>query len=152
MSDLGLVTISSSARRECILTSVGLEYKHSIPRLNALSDDWLNASFFKTVARFFVEGNRQLMPWDGSHRHRELLTNWLRVAFRAFRRGPVPKFSLFQVSLFSCIAMAAGSSVCMDYEDFMRLMTAPLPFNDDSVVEMRLSARENEAYLIVNPV
>src|SRR5206468_408564 len=76
MLDLGLVTISSSARRECLLTPAGLEYKHSIPRLNALSDDWLNASFFKTVARFFVDSDRQLTSWDGSRRHIELLIKW----------------------------------------------------------------------------
>jgi hypothetical protein len=152
MLDLGLVMISSSARRECYLTPTGFQFKHSLPLLDALSNEWLNSFFLKTIAHFLADTDRQLLIWNGSPEHRGLLLNWLRVAFHHFRRGPVPKFSLTQISLFVSIAMIIRNGVCLDHDDFLKAMSKPIPFDNNNVVEMRLSARENEAYLILNPV
>lgn len=150
--DLGLVNIDNTSKRYCSLTDSGEKLAKNLHESTALTNEWINASFFKTCAVNFAKENNLLAQWCESNAQKELFTECLKLAFDKFKRNLVPKFSVTQISLFVCLAMIIKNKVVMDYSDFITFMSKPLPFGEGSVVEMRLSARENEAYLIINPI
>lgn len=150
--DLGLVSISPKGRRECHLTSAGVNFKSRLPGTDALGDEWFNNLFFKSVAPYFVSGERDLCEWTSAAANKELLLDCLRSAFKHLRRPPVPKFSVSQTVFFVCLTMAVGDRVLIDYDDVLRELAAPVRIDKDYVVELRRAARENESYLILNPV
>lgn len=150
--DLGLVSIDNTTKRFCSLTEAGVKLAKTLDEPKVLTNEWINTFFFKSFAVNFAKENISLSHWCESGEQKKMFTDCLKLAFEKFKRNLVPKFSVTQISLFVCLAMIEKNSVVMDYLDFITFMSNPLPFGEGSVVEMRLSARENEAYLIINPI
>lgn len=150
--DLGLVSISSKGRRDCHLTSTGIDYKSRLTGINVLGDDWYNNNFFKSIAHCFISGERELRKWTDTVEDKQCLIVCLRAAFKQLRRPPVPKFSVSQVIFFVCLTMAIGEGILIDYNEVLQTLTTPIQIDADHIVELRRAARENESYLILNPV
>jgi hypothetical protein len=130
----------------------GVNFKSKLPGTGALGDEWFNNLFFKSVAPCFVSGERDLCEWSSAAANKEMLLDCLRSAFKHLRRPPVPKFSVSQTVFFVCLTMAVGERVLIDYDDVLRELAAPVRIDKDYVVELRRAARENESYMILNPV
>lgn len=148
--DLGLVTISPNGRRECYLTSSGIDYKSRLPGMSALGDEWFNNHFFKSTANCFTSNQRELRNWTNTAIDKERLIVYLRLAFKHLQRPPVPKFSVSQVFFFVCLTIAIGDGILIDYNDILQTLATPIKI-DTHIVEIRRAARENESYLILNP-
>lgn len=149
--DLGLVAISPTGRRECQLTFAGINFKSRLPGMTALGDEWINGNFFKSVASCFT-ASEPLEKWSDTSEHKKKLINCLRAAFKRLRRPPVPKFSVSQVISFVCLMMAVGEDIVIDYNDVLQALSTPVQVDNDHAVELRRAARENESYLILNPI
>ena len=150
--DLGLVMIDNSTKRSCSLTKSGERFQNSLDTPNVLTDEWINSSFFKVTAKHFVRNREILTYWCESSEQVKYFTISLQNAFDKFKRSLVPKFSVTQICLYVCLEMITKNRIVMDYLDFINFLSKPLNFSEGSIVEIRLSARENEAYLIINPV
>lgn len=150
--DLGLVQISKAGRRECRLTPAGIDYKLRLPGMESLGDEWYSNRFFKSVAYCFILGGEKLSKWMETDENKRRLIVCLRAAFKHLRRPPVPKFSLSQVIFFVCLTMAIGEGILIDYNDVLQSLSTPIRIDNDHIAELRRAARENESYLILNPI
>jgi hypothetical protein len=150
--DLGLVNIENRQRRNCSLTSLGQEFKINFSPLSTLTDSWLESNLFKVLAASLGADDSLALTRTYNSQDKSVLIDSLRMTLRLFRSGPVPRFSITQVTLFLCIYLLVTEGVAVDYRDVLSTLAEPIPFDKDHVIETRLSARSNEAYIILNPV
>lgn len=156
--DLGLISIEASAKRACSLTAPGGKFKEHFSSLTVLTDEWLETNFFKTATEYLLPEGIPRQTWQPAMTESSraaqarILEPGLRAAFTAFQRGPIPKLSMTPVVLFLSVYLIVQHDVVADARDILQALSKPLPFDEDHVLETRLSARENESYLILNPV
>jgi hypothetical protein len=152
MLDLGLVHIEPSQKRNCYLTDVGQNFKERFSSLATLTDDWLNSNLFKVLADWHNASNSFVPIRNFCSKDKNILIERLCMTLKIFRSGPVPKFSVSQINLFLSIYLLVLDGVAIDNKDILAVLSKPIPFDKHHVIETRLSARSNEAYLIINPV
>jgi hypothetical protein len=150
--DLGLTRIESGSERNWCLTAAGTRFRARLVNPSAFTDHWIERSFFKSVADCLVADTTQIISFDFRPAHEDILTSCLKHVLQAFRRRPIAKFSVPQITLSLSILLLAEKQLAVDRSDILALLSNPIPFDDNLVIETRLSARENEAYLILNPV
>lgn len=150
--DLGLMSIETSSKRACSLTRVGDRFKEYFSPLTTLTDEWIEANFFQKTTECLLPDGFPRRAWQPGMAETRILEQGLRAAFAAFQRGPIPKLSITPVVLFLSIYLIVQDGVVADARDILQALSKPLPFDKNHVLETRLSARENESYLILNPV
>jgi len=150
--DLGLLYIESSSQRKCYLTPIGQEFKKRFSTLEALTDKWLDSNFFKAVADCLATDGVSISVWRSNHKDQEALNSWLHIAFKTFQRGSIPKLPATQTILFLCICLIINEGIAADIQDILQFLSKPIKFDVDHVIEARLSGRENESYLTLNPI
>ncbi|HIE27106.1 TPA: hypothetical protein EYP66_07455 [Candidatus Poribacteria bacterium] len=135
-------------------TDAGKRFVDVLPRLSTadiseVTDEWQNKDFFSSVCPSLFPF-RKYVYWkdaDECVRH-EVIQKYIVDAFKEFRRTSVPKISLTQGMLYTCIRSAVDSDFLVDKEDLLEWFSTPRVF-DDHRYEVRTSARENEAYFIM---
>lgn len=150
--DLGLVTIHTSSDLAYRLTPEGQRFKEQFSSLNVLTNEWLDANFFKAYTGALMNDRGSLHIWEDTEENIEVFNKWIHTAFKTFQRGSVAKLSFTQVVLFLCISLIVHQDIVVDKQDCLNILSTPIRFDTNHVIETRLSARENESYVILNPV
>src|SRR5262249_42525237 len=142
--DLGLTRIENGAERNWCLTAAGTRFRARLVNSSAFTDHWIERSFFKSVADCLVADTTEITFFDFRPTHEAILTSCLKQVLQAFRRRPIAKFSVPQITLSLSILLLAEKQLAVDRSDILALLSNPIPFDDNLVIETRLSARENE--------
>jgi hypothetical protein len=152
LHDLGLARVETRSARGCYLTPEGQLFRERLNSLETFVDGWSDKAFFKSIAECFASDGAPPLPFKFDEEHKRILTARLKETLQLFRSGPVPKFSVPQVALFLSILMLSKENIAIDRNDIVEVLSQAIPFDANQIIETRLSARENEAYIILNPV
>lgn len=152
LHDLGLARFEPRSNCGCYLTPEGQLFRERLNSLEAFADGWSEKAFFKRVADCFTTDGAASLPFKFDAEHKSILTFRLKETLELFRSGPVPKFSVPQVTLFLSILMLGKENIAVDRNDILEVLSQAIPFDDNQIIETRMSARENEAYIILNPI
>lgn len=152
--DLGLLD-SQKEKNSFIyeLTGVGQKLIETFPKLKDsdipdVPDSWFNTDFFSKVCPLIIPDSdfRQWQDIDDSVRQ-EACEKYVPAAFDKFRRSSVPKISLTQGMMYLCIRFVTELHILTNIGELIRWFQKPRIF-ENYKYEARISARENESYLV----
>lgn len=152
--DLGLL----DARKEknsliYQLTAVGQNLIEVLPKLgnsniSDVPDSWFNTQFFSKVSPLIIldADFRQWQDVDDKVRH-EACEKYIPTAFDKFRKSSVPKISLTQGMIYLCIRSVTELHLLINEQELIQWFQKPRTL-ENYKYEARISARENESYLV----
>jgi hypothetical protein len=156
--DMGLLEPDPVQSDEFQLNSQGQRLFCELPPLPGtdvlqITAEWLESRFFGHAMPLLITSRPKFRVWmECSEREQnELATHHLTTAFRMFQRGSVPKISLTQGLLFTCISLAVVDGVLTELRDLTAWLRQP-QYCEGQRMEIRVSARENESYIVLNPI
>ena len=146
--DLGLIEIRRFRTNIFYLSEVGKSFYLGLPRLQNtntadVSSDWIKGNLIETACKaLFQDTSFQLIRSNGSLA--DIIKEYLREAFKVFRTGSIPKVSLYPALLFLSLKLAATEGILANISDLEQWLSFHGPPN----FEIRISARENESYIV----
>ena len=153
--DLGLLD-SKIEKNKFIyeLTETGQNLTKILPKLAKsyipdVPDLWFKTDFFSKVSPLIMPdaGFRQWKDIDDKTRQ-EACKKYLRIAFDKFRRtSSVPKISLMQGAMYLCLNFVTELYLLTNLDELIQWFQKPRIL-ENYKYEARISARENESYLV----
>ena len=152
--DLGLLD-SRKEKNSFIyeLTGVGQKLTETFPKLKDsnipdVPDPWFNTDFFSEVGPLIIPDAdfRQWQNVDDKVRQ-EACEKYVPAAFDKFRRSSVPKISLTQGVMYLCIRFVTELHILTNISELIQWFQKPCIL-ENYKYEARISARENESYLV----
>ena len=113
-----------------------------------VTDSWFNTQFFSKVSSLMISATafRQWRDVDTKVRQ-EACEKYLPMAFDKFQKTSVPKISLTQGIMYVCLRFATELYLLTNIQELIQWFQEPRIFGNYKY-EIRISARENEAYFI----
>ena len=152
--DLGLLD-STIEKNKFIyeLTEAGQNLTKTLPKLAKshipdVSDSWFNTHFFSEVSPLIIP-NADFRQWQDVEDkiRQEACEKYVPAAFDKFRRSSVPKISLTQGVMYLCIRLVTESHLLANIGELIKWFQKPRIL-ENYEYEARISARENESYLV----
>ena len=135
------------------LTDVGQKLIATFPKLKDsnipdVTDSWFNTQFFSKVSPLIIldADFRQWQDVDDKVRH-EACEKYIPTAFDKFRKSSVPKISLTQGMIYLCIRSVTELHLLINEQELIQWFQKPRTL-ENYKYEARISARENESYLV----
>lgn len=152
--DLGLLD-SHKEKNSFIyqLTDVGQKLIETFPKLKDsnmpdVPDSWFNTDFFSKVCPLIIPDSdfRQWENIDDKVRQK-VCEKYIPAAFNKFQKTNIPKISLTQGVMYLCIRLATELHILTNIGELIEWFQKPRIFKNYKY-EARISARENESYLV----
>ena len=152
--DLGLLD-SRKKKNSFIyqLTGVGQKLIETLPKLKDsdipdVPDSWFNTHFFSEVGPLIIP-NADFHQWqDVEDKIRQkACEKYIPAAFNKFRKTTIPKISLTQGVMYLCIRLVTESHILTNIGELIKWFQKPRILKNYEY-ETRISARENESYLV----
>lgn len=152
--DLGLLD-SNTEKNSFIyqLTDVGQKLIETFPKLKDSSipdvpDSWFNTDFFSKVCPLIIPDSdfRQWQNIDDKVRQK-VCEKYIPAVFNKFQKTNIPKISLTQGVMYLCIRLATELHILTNIGELIEWFQKPRIFKNYKY-EARISARENESYLV----
>ena len=136
------------------LTEVGQNLIKTFPKLRNsnipdVTDAWFNTQFFSEVSPLIISvPDYQLWKNVDNQVRQEACTKYLPTAFDKFRRtSSVPKISLTQGAMYLCLSFVTELHLLTNLDELIQWFQKPRIL-ENYKYESRVSARENESYLV----
>ena len=152
--DLGLLD-STKEKNSFVyqLTEAGQHLIKTFPKLKNsnipdVTDSWFNTQFFSEVIPLMISETsfRRWQDVDDKVRQ-EACEKHLPATFDKFRKTSIPKISLTQGTMYLCIRFATELHLLTNLGELIQWFQKPRIL-ENYKYEARISARENEAYLV----
>ena len=152
--DLGLLD-STKKKNKFIyeFTEAGQNFIKNLPKLAKshipdVPDSWFKTDFFSKVSPLIIPDAdfRQWQNVDDKVRQ-EACEKYVPAAFDKFRRSSVPKISLTQGVMYLCIRFVTELHILTNISELIQWFQKPCIL-ENYKYEARISARENESYLV----
>ena len=136
------------------LTEVGQNLIKTFPKLKNsnipdVTDSWFNTQFFSEVSPLIMSGTN-FQEWqnvDGEVRQ-EACAKYLPTTFDKFRgTSSIPKISLTQGAMYLCLNFVTELHLLTNLDELIQWFQKPRILGNYKY-EARISARENESYLV----
>lgn len=134
-------------------TEAGQNFIKNLPKLEKshipdVPDSWFNTHFFSEVGPLVIPDAdfRQWQDVDDKVRQ-EACEKYLPTAFSNFRRNRVPMISLTQGIIYLCIRFVTEFHLLTNVQELIQWFQKPRTL-ENYKYEARISARENESYLV----
>lgn len=152
--DLGLLDSSRESNRNLYqLTETSKKLLQILPNLNNstvtdVSDIWFDTQFFSDMTPLISHSTdfKYWMEIDDNARM-AICKEYLPKAFELFRQSHVPKISFKQTVLFLCLSFGREFNLISNISELIQWLQTPRIL-DNYIYEARISARENESYII----
>ncbi|RKU24489.1 hypothetical protein C6499_16870 [Candidatus Poribacteria bacterium] len=117
------------------------------PNISDVTDAWFSAQFFSDISPLMISAPdfRQWQDVDDEVR-REACKQYLPIAFNEFRRS-IPKIPLTQGAMYLCIRLVTQLHILTNLGDLIQWFQEPRTL-ENYKYEAKISARENESYLV----
>lgn len=153
--DLGLLSPIEFTRHKYLFTEHGDNFYTSVPKYSTLafsdvSDQWLQKGFWIENSEEIT--GQDLMDWESENPSMvQTLSKALAHSFQDFQYTPIPKVSLSQILFYLSIYLITEFDTIICPADVLSwLQTSPVW--QTRRYQVRLSARENESFLIATSV
>ena len=152
--DLGLLDLRKEKNSFIYeLTDVAQKLIETFPKLKDsnipdVPDSWFNTDFFPKVCPLIIPDSefRQWQDIDDKVRQK-VCEKYIPDAFNKFRKTNIPKISLTQGMMYLCIRFVTESHVLTNIGELIEWFQKPRILKNYEY-EARISARENESYLV----
>ena len=152
--DLGLLD-SRKEKNSFIyqLTDVGQKLIETFPKLKnsnipEVPDSWFNTDFFSKVCPLIIP-NADFRQWQRIEDkvRQKVCERYIPTAFNKFRKTNIPKISLTQGVMYLCIRFVTELNILTNIGELIEWFQKPRIL-ENYEYEARISARENESYLV----
>ena len=152
--DLGLLDVNRGIRSNVYqLTESGHKMVESLPILDNsnipdVTDDWFNTKYFSEITPIILS-SKDIKFWQevDDKIRQTACEKYLPIAFEKFRNSSVPKVSLKQTILFLCLRFGIELKLITNFNELIQWFQMPRVLGD-YIYEVRISARENESYIV----
>ncbi len=152
--DLGLLDLNKERNRNIFqLTETGKKLLKVLPILSNsqipdVTDIWFGVQYFTEMTPLIIPstGFKFWQEVDDNVRV-AICKDYLPKAFELFRQSTVPKISLKQTVLFLCLRFGRKLNLIANISDLIQWLQTPRIL-DNYIYEVRISARENESYIV----
>ncbi len=152
--DLGLLHLNKETNSNTFpLTETGEKVLKVLPILSNsqipdVTDSWFDVQYFTEITPliFPSTGFKYWQEVDDNVRV-AICTEYLPKAFELFRQSTVPKVSLKQTVMYLCFRFGRKLNLIANISDLIQWLQTPRIL-DNYIYEVRISARENESYIV----
>ena len=152
--DLGLLDTTKEKNSFIYqLTEVGQNLMKTFPKLKNsnipdVTDSWFNTHFFSEVGSLIIP-NADFRQWKDIEEEvrQKVCEKYIPAAFNKFRKTNIPKISLTQGVMYLCISLVTELHILTNISELLQWFQKPRTL-ENYKYEARISARENESYLV----
>lgn len=152
--DLGLLDLNKETNRNIFqLTETGKKLLKVLPILSNsqildVTDIWFDVQYFTEMTPLIIPstGFKYWQEVDDNDQV-AICKEYLPKAFELFRQSTVPKVSLKQTVLYLCLRFGKELNLIANISDLIQWLKTPRIL-DNYIYEVRISARENESYIV----